>query len=173
MKPVALYNGKEFPEFIFIRKDLTYLFIEFIFIFQEEFLIRFKKFLDKYQISKIIIENLQPVGCEFYDEVVVQEFPTSFINSVSQDRIKTSLGATISFQMITEQGVIYTKENETLFTIVLDRDCWIAIIGLSRPEDFHFFEDISITNVIQYLTEEFQDEYRAANFSNAVVSNWP
>lgn len=174
MRKVALYNGRQFPEFTFIRQDLTYLFIEFILIFQEKFLTRFKKFLDKHKISKIVIENLDPDGCEFYDEVIVREFPVSFINSVSQDVIKTPFGdSSISFQQITEQGVIYAKENESLFTIVLNRDSWIAIMGLSQPDDFHFFENLSIKNVVQYLTEEFQDEHRAANFKNAVINNWP
>ncbi|HYF31694.1 MAG TPA: hypothetical protein VD993_11305 [Chitinophagaceae bacterium] len=169
MKKVALYNGKVFPEFVFIRKDLTYMFIEFILVFDEPFLTRLKHFLNKYKISTIAIENLDPDGCAFYDEVIVRDLPASFIKSVSEDVIKTPLGQTpVSFQQITEQGVIYAKGNESLFTIFLNRDSWIAIIGLSHPEDIGSVEGGTGTQI--YIPATLQSG--KLTYSELVVSLW-
>ena len=167
-----LFNYQSFPEYVFRKADLNYLFLPFNVVFDNDFLFRFRKFLEKHNILTISIENVKPNEFQFTSEVSVNQMPNSFKQCVSTDDIKAYGNTTISFQMLTEQGLIYASAAEELFCIVLERNYWIAIIGLSNSSDVHFFTEFAEENIIDHLSNSLNSEQLSQQLIRTAKTNW-
>ncbi|MGB8192750.1 MAG: hypothetical protein WCF67_12560 [Chitinophagaceae bacterium] len=172
MTEYALYNNKKFPEFVFSRKDISYLFIEFDTIFEVKFLSRLEQFLEKYNILKIIAENIEPKLYHFIEEIETNNFIESFKASTCTEQSQSYIKTLASFYMLTEQGLIYAKDRTNLFCVVLDRRFWIATVAVSNPADLHYFSEFSIGNVLDYLSMSFKNDVLTDAFKNTLLESW-
>lgn len=91
MKERSLYNGKQFPDYVFSDNSMSCWFVEFDFVFDEEFWVVFKKFLENSNIVTFIVENVQPKDYTFYDEIYVEQLPTSFLDTACINIIHSAL----------------------------------------------------------------------------------
>ncbi|HWY36109.1 MAG TPA: hypothetical protein VNX68_15805, partial [Nitrosopumilaceae archaeon] len=167
MVEVILYNGKQFPDYIFYDKVLGHFFLEFDFIYTEEFWDIFKKFLEDNNIKKILIENLQP-DYLFVDEINVKDLPMSFMDSVCTEKLEGYFPSKASLYMISLQALIYSKENKELFCIYLDREFSLAIFGFCNQKDVTFFNEIGIKNLTDYLTMTFAGNEIPGSFNESL-----
>jgi hypothetical protein len=167
-----LYNHQQFPDYVFNNTNLNYLFVPFNVVFENDFLLELKNFLQKHDISNITIENTEPNEFTFKQEVPVSKMPNSFSECVTAETIKTFNGSTISFYMLTDQSVIYTNEAPGLFAIVLDRHYWIGIIGLSNASDLHFFTQFAEQNMIGHLTANAANGRLTQQLKRKLKTNW-
>ena len=172
MKEKSLYNGKLFPEYIYDNNLLSCIFLEFDFIFTEEFWIIFRQYLDQNRIIKITIENIQPKDFPFYDEVYVNDLPQSFIDSTCERKMQNYINGSASFYMLTENAMIYSKENKNLFCLFLDRQYDLAILGLSNRNDIDPFNDFIIKDINDYLTIAFKGNEIPQKFKERLNANW-
>jgi hypothetical protein len=168
----ALYNGKSFPEYTFEKKDLSYFFVEFDTVFTDEFLLALQHVLTKNGISTLVVENINPEGYLFKVELPVNNLIDSFKDQVLAEKTQTYINTPVSFSMITESGLIYSNENESLFCLILDRRHWLAILGFSNPADVFNFNNFSIKDVVDYLTAGFVDQKPPDRFFEVLYENW-
>lgn len=163
-----LYNGKQFPDYIFNQEVLLYQFFEFDFACTEDFWKIFKAFLKKLEIGKLTIQNLKP-DYIFIDEVRVAELPQAFIESARTEKLEGYFSHKSSLYVITERLVIYSEENKELFCLFLDREYSLAILGLSESKYLDFFDEVNIKNVIEYLKLTFAGKELPKSFKQQVL----
>ena len=167
----TLYNGKQFPDYIFNQEVLKYLFFEFDFVFTEEFWKIFKKFLERWGIEKLTIENLKP-NYLFIDEINVAELPKSFIESARIEKLEGYFSVKASLYMITEQSAIYSTDNRELFCLFLDREFSLAILGVTDSKYINFFDEVDIKNITEYLKLTFAGKNLPKSFKKLLHANW-
>ena len=167
----TLYNGKKFPDYIFDKKVISYFFVEFDFVFEEEFWRIFKKLLDEARIKEIVIENLEP-NYPFAEQIEVRNLPDSFIESARSMKLEGYFADKSSLYMITEQCLIFAPENKDLFCILLDREHSLGIIGFSNPKQPEIFVEYEIKDVPDYLRLTFAGKDLPNNFKDELYKNW-
>lgn len=172
MKKRSLYNGKQFPDYVFSDNSMSCWFVEFDFVFDEEFWVVFKKFLENSNIVTLIVENVQPKDYTFYDEIYVEQLPTSFLDTACVERSQNYISATASFYMLTEIGQIYSNSNDNNFCIYLDRRYELAIIGFSNSLNVESLNDYIIKDITDYLKLGFMGKEVPASFIERVNDNY-
>ncbi len=171
MNKEILYNGSRFPDYIF-KKSLSCIFIEFDFIFTDEFLMAFKFFLDSKAISEITVQNIEPKDYFFSENISVKELPLSFKKSACVIQRQNYIDIPASFQMLVETGVIHSTESEALFCLFLERGYELAILGLSDVRDIDFFAKVRIENMTGHFRMIFPEKGMPENFEKKLSENW-
>lgn len=171
MNPEVLYNGKEFPEYIFNKRNLVCLFFEFDLIFDEEFWNIFKKYLEENEINKIVIENMQP-DYLFKEEISVRDMPNSFLQAVNTENLEGYFSFKASLHMLTELCLIYPTDGKDNFCLVLQREYELAILGLPNSKHTEIFNELIIKDLLDYLTICFRGNDVPEDFKNIILSNW-
>jgi hypothetical protein len=172
MSANLLYNGQEFPDYIFTDKVKSYLFVDFDIIFtDEEFWQIMKVFLTNNNVSKIVVENLDP-DYLFREEIDVAGLPKTFMKAVRTENLKGYFSCDANLHMITIKTLIYSGENGEIFCILLDRDYSIGIIGFSNPIKSEIFMEYEIKDVTDYLRLTFAGKDLPSDLKKTVVENW-
>jgi len=166
-----LYNGKKFPDYVFTETVASYLFVEFDFVFDEEFWRVVKKFLEDNNVKEIIVENLEP-DYPFVERIEVKGLPAEFIKSARSLTLAGFFADKASLFMITEECLIYTPENKELFCIVLDRASGLGIIGFSTLRKADVVGNLDIKDVPDYLTMNFGGKELPSTFKDTLYKNW-
>jgi hypothetical protein len=167
----TLYNGKKFPDYVFKETVASYLFVEFDFIFDEEFWSIFKRFLEENNIKEIIVENLEP-DYPFVERIEVKDLPEKYIKCVKSMTLSGFFADNASLYMITELCLIYTPEDKALFCIVLDRAYDLGIIGFSTLRHADVVGNLDIKDVPDYLTMIFGGKELPNAFKDTLYRNW-
>jgi hypothetical protein len=171
MNKEVLYNGKQFPDYVFKKKGLKFYFFEFNFLFTEDFWKVFKIFLIANDISEIEIVNLQP-DFSFNSKIDVISLPDSFMKLACSEVLEGYFSFKASLYMITENAIIYSTDKTDSFCLVLDRKYWLGILGIFNSKSEELLNDLDIKNISDYLKMSFKDEKLPLNFKNALIENW-
>ncbi len=167
----TLYNGKKFPDYVFTEAVASYLFVEFNFIFDEEFWNIFKKFLVANSVKEVVVKNLEP-DCQFIEPIEVKDLPEKFIKCVKSMTLSGFFADDVSLYMITEQCLIYAPEDKELFCIVLDRANDLGIIGFSTLRQADVVGNLNIKDIPDYLTMNFGGKELPNAFKDTLHRNW-
>ena len=168
----VLYNGKRFPEYVFDRRDVSYVFIEFDAVFDNAFLLGLENFLNNYKLQSVQVKNVEPELFEFNVEIPAVDFARSFKAVATTEKPQSYISVPASFYMLTEHALVYTNDNKQPFCIVLDRRYWIAIIGVANVSALHYFARFSIGDVLDYLSANFRNDVIADSFRSKLIDNW-
>jgi len=171
MNAETLYNGKRFPEYVFKNGDLTCLFFEFELIFSEEFWSVFKKYLEDIRVDTIMIDNIDP-HYSFHKEISVRDLPGSFLLAVNTESLEGYFTSKASLHMITDLSLIYPASRNDLFCFVLQREYELAILGFSNSKSTEIFNELIISDLMDYLTICFQGNDVPNDFKEKFYSNW-
>jgi hypothetical protein len=172
MKKASLYNGKQFPDYVFFDNSVSCRFVEFDFVFEEEFWAICKRLLAGSEIDRLSVENVQPKDYVFYEEINVEELPKSFFEAATVERSQSYISGSASFYMLTEIGLIYPSGNCNTFCLYLDRRYELAIIGFANSIDTEPLKDFFIKDIADYLTLGFKGREVPENFIERVYTNY-
>jgi hypothetical protein len=169
---MTLYNGQNFPEYIFTDKVKSCLFVDFDMIFMNQgFWQIMKSYLESANIHKIVIKNLNP-DYHFIEEMDVAELPKAFMKLVLTENLEGYFSSSATLHMITIQTLIYPLDDEDVFCILADRDYSVGIIGFSNPRKPEMFGDYEIIDVLDYLRLTFAGKDLPSTFKKEVIENW-
>jgi hypothetical protein len=171
MTKYTLYNGKQFPDYIFANGIANFLFFDFDLLFGEEFWVLFKKVLRDNDILNLILENIKP-DYFFKEEISVENLPKSFIESVRTEKLESYFSFKTSFYLLCEEALIYPRENESLFCVYLDRRYSIAILGFSHLRNLTEIEQFRIADIKDHLSMSFGGEPLPKDFEKEINKNW-
>jgi len=172
MKKESLYNGKEFPDYVFIDHSMVCHIVEFSLIFDEEFWPPFKKLLEDLHVDRLSVENVQPEGFVFYDEINVSELPGSFFDAAFVKLSHDYISSGANFYTFTDIGLIYPCGNNNAFCLYLDRAYELAIIGFTNPIDIGPISEFVIKDLPDYLTVCFRGEQPPVPFIEQIYANY-
>jgi hypothetical protein len=168
----GLYNGKMLPEFVFNTSTKNCLFFELNRIFENEFIVLFKEFLDSKNILSITIKNLIPELFLFEDEISVNNFESSYYEATQSKIEQNYIAGKASFYMLVEQGIIFNNQDKETFCIFLDREIWVAILALKNVNDLNYFRKLDPINFIEYFNLTLGDLPGYAEYGEKLKSNW-
>jgi hypothetical protein len=171
MRKGVLYRGGEFPELVFTDQVVSYLFVEFEFVFSEDFWEVFKRFLNDNNIGSLIVENIEP-AFSFIGNIDVKSLPESFMSLTRAKTIEGYFPTKESLYIVTEETLIYSPENEGLFCIFLDRKVDLGILGFSTPQNAGVVDGFAIKDIVDYLTICFGGKSVPDTFRAKLVKNW-
>jgi len=165
-----LYNGKEFPDYIFTENVGKHVFFDFDFLFEEPFWKTFKQILIEKRIEKIVVENIRP-EVYFKEEIKVIELPESYTEIANTERIQDYFSFPASLHMVTELALIYPKSDDHKFCMVLNREFALCIVGFGINEDLNLTNLEMIEDLRGYLAFLFPKGF-PQEFEYKLASNW-
>jgi hypothetical protein len=166
-----LYDGREFPQYIFTDKVKAYLFVEFDMVFVDRaFWKLMRDYLEISKINSIIVLNLDP---DYYFSQTIQtnSLPNAFLELVRNESLEGFYNFAASLQMITNRAVVFSREEDE-FCIVLDRNYSIAIIGFTSNDHIGIFKDYIIKDILDYLEINFAGQKLPASLQEELCKNW-
>jgi hypothetical protein len=172
MSASLIYNGQDFPEYIFTDKVKSYLFVDFDMIFMNPgFWVIMKSYLESNSIHTILINNLDP-DYRFIEEIKVAGLPHDFTRAVQTENLQGYFSVSANLHMITIKTLIYPQENEDVFCILAFRDYSMGIIGFSTSKKPDIFIDYEIEDVPKYLKLSFGGKDLPSDFKKTLFDNW-
>lgn len=160
------------PEFVFNSTIKKCLFFELNVIFEDDFIIHFKEFLESKNILSITIKNLVPELFIFEKEVLVNNLENSFKDATCKETKQDFVDMGASFYMLVEQGLIFSNQNNEEFCMFLDRETWIAILALKNLNDENYFRELDPVNFMEYVNLTLGDLPGYIEFQKKLKSNW-
>lgn len=169
MATSALYNGQDFPRYVFTDKVKSYLFLDFDAVFiDQDFWNTMKGILETERIMSIVIENLDP-DYHFNETIVVEGLPSSFVELARTENLEGYFNFQANLHMITIKTLIYSED---VFCIVLDRNYSIGIIGFADASQSVTFKEYSIDDVRDYLKVNFAGKELPNHLKDELNKNW-
>jgi hypothetical protein len=166
-----LYNGKNFPQYVFGGEVKSYIFLDFDVIFVDEGFWRIMKdYLQVGKVRRIAVKNLDP-DYHFAETIEVGSLPSSFIELACKANLEGYFDFKATLQMITIKTIIYSIEND-LFCIVLDRNYSVGIIGFTSPNHPTMFEEYGVKDVLDYLKINFAGRVLPNSLKEKLHKNW-
>jgi len=167
-----LYNALHFPAYIFTDAVKSYLFVDFDIVFMDkEFWQIMKGFLEKNNISKIVVENLEP-NYPFIADVDVADLPNGFLETVQTVNLEGYFPDAANLHMITIRTLIYPAGSREFFCLLLDRDYSIGIIGFTMPHKPEVFREYEIKNLFEGLKVNFAGNDLPGSLKDKLYKNW-
>jgi|SRR5579872_4326597 len=167
-----LYNGLDFPAYIFTDAVKSYLFVDFDIVFMDQMFWQImKSFLEKNNVSKIVVENLEP-NYPFSADINVAGLPSSFLDAVQSEKLEGYFPDAASLHMITIKTLIYPTGTREVFCLLLDRDYSIGIIGFVMSEKPEIFNEYEIKNLLEGLKVNFAGNDLPDSLKHELSKNW-
>ncbi|WEK33629.1 MAG: hypothetical protein P0Y53_14145 [Candidatus Pseudobacter hemicellulosilyticus] len=148
---MSLYNNALFPEYIF-NKRLSILFFDFYACFSTEFILTFKKYLEKIGISKIIIRNIEPELLQFNRTIETADLPDNFEQAVKSIMSQNYIDSEVSLYMMTELFELTDSLTNASFSLVLNRAYDVGVFGTLKNSFTELFDEFEIKDVRSYLS---------------------
>jgi hypothetical protein len=167
----SLYNGLDFPRYVFADTVKSYIFLDFDAVFADEgFWKMMKEYLQTERINSIIVKNLDP-DYHFVEKIDVANLPNSFIGLACNANLEGYFDFKATLHMITIKTLIYSIE-EDVFCILLDRNYSIGILGFTSPDQQSLFEEYGIKDVFDYLKINFAGKELPNDLKDELHKNW-
>ena len=167
----SLYNGKQFPEYIFTDKVKSYLFVDFDMVFVDRgFWQKMKSILESAGVRKMTVKNLDP-DYFFEVEIDVMDIPEAYLRYVQDENLDGYFSVSANLHMVTIKTLIYTHGEGNALCILLDRDYGIGIVGFSSSKKPEILTEYEIT-LSDYLKLSFAGKGVPGNIEKAVIENW-
>jgi hypothetical protein len=170
-KYMSLYNGHKFPEYIFKEKPINILFFDFHVCFSDDFLLTLKEYLENVGIREITFNNIEPVGLPFNQTIETAKLPEQFNLAVKTTMTQNYIDSDASLYMYTELAEICNQDSENRFSLILDREYDLGILGTVSNNFVDIFAEFKIDDVSGYLSSLLGSYYTDAN-DNKVRMNY-
>lgn len=148
---MSLFNGARFPDYVFKNRPLHILFFEFNQCFLDDFIQVFSEYLRKVSIEKITINNIEPAGLKFNHTIDTDNFSANF-TICSRTPLQYYAPSDVNFYMMTEIAEIFPSDCAEQFTLILDRDFDIGILGAKSASYLKIFDNFKLGDMQEYLS---------------------
>jgi hypothetical protein len=166
-----LYNGQEFPKYIFTDKINASIFVEFDIVFiDRDFWKIMKGFLEIKNITSIVVRNLEP-NYHFNETIKTNALPDEFVELVQKEGLEGYFDFKANLHMLTNRTLIF-PQNEDALCIVLNRDYSIGIIGFTNKDMVPMFNEYAIGDILDYLKINFAGKELPNSFKDELSKNW-
>jgi hypothetical protein len=171
MATILLYNGQEFPNYVFTDKVKTYLFVDFDIVFvDQDFWKILRDYLESKKITSIVIQNVDPDY--YFNEIIkTNNLPGAFMELARNENLEGYFDFKANLHMLTNKAIIFSEEKDE-FCIVLDRSYSIGIIGFTSKDHIAGFNEYVIRDILDYLKINFGGNELPSSLKAGLHKNW-
>jgi hypothetical protein len=148
---MSLSNGARFPNYVFKHRPLHIRFFEFNQCFLDDFIQAFSEYSRKLGVVKITINNIEPAGLVFNHTIDTDKFSINFA-ICARTPLEYYAPSDAHFYMMTEIAEIFPADNEDQFTLILDRNFDVGILGAKSASSLDIFDNFRLGDMQEYIS---------------------
>lgn len=118
-----------------------------------------------------MINNIGPEGLPFNQTIETAKLPEQFNLAVKTTMTQSYIDSEASLYMYTELTEIFDQDNENPFSLILDRDFDLGILGTVSSEFVDIFDEFKIDDVPNYVSSLLGSYYTDA-IDNKIRTNY-